>query len=201
MSLHTPRENTSLPIRSQATEAGRWPLSTGDGGPVIQKTLRLVQRNEFSQAADLLRSAGQTPVTRNALGVCLMRAGKIDEALRIYRNLVLSSGSTWERTEVPSLYKRNFATALLLAGLPAGCLDVLRSAGEAEHPNTLRLRQAIKDWEKSLSFWRRWDWRLNQVVPAHCSIPITFTPGEFEHELVEEAPAARIAHSQRKSSS
>lgn len=197
MVVHINPENASLSIRLETPKTALKEVAAADGGPLIQRVLRLAERQEWSQAVDLLHSAGQSPSKRNALGVCLMRSGQIAESVRIFRNLVLNPGSTWERPELPDLYKRNFATALLLSGLPAGCLDVLRNAGQLQHPAAIQIRSAIKDWEKSLSWWRRWDWKLNLVEPPHCSVKIGFTPGEFEHALIEENPARALSRSDR----
>ena len=49
----------------------------GDGtatlNPVLQQAHNLIQKNDYSGAANLLAAAGYDPQVRNILGVCLMR--------------------------------------------------------------------------------------------------------------------------------
>src|SRR4030042_4998864 len=49
----------------------------------------------------------------NARGVCLLRLNKIDSALEVFKEIVFQ-GCICIPTEVPSLYKANYLTALLL---------------------------------------------------------------------------------------
>jgi hypothetical protein len=135
--------------------------------------------NDYVKMGAKLAAVGRDPESLNALGVCHMRLGNVAEAVRIYRGLTLQPGCTWERADIPAVFKRNFATALLLSGLPGGCVSVLQSLEEFEHPRSRELFAAIKRWERSLSFIQRWDWRLNGVTPRDCRIPIDFEPGEF----------------------
>jgi hypothetical protein len=135
---------------------------------------------DYSRLMTKLTTGDRSPKSLNALGVCHLRLGNYSEAVRIFRGITLQSGCTWERGDVPPLYRRNFATALLLDGLPAGCLSVLQSPELADHPRSREILAAIKRWERSLPFFKRWDWRLNGVTPKDCHIPIDFEPGEFE---------------------
>ena len=112
---------------------------------------------DYAKMAAKLIASGRDPSTLNALGVCYMRLGNVAEAVRIYRGLALQPGCIWERAGIPIVYKRNFATALLLAGLPSGCLSVLHALDEPEQPRTRELLTAIKTWERSLPFFQRWD--------------------------------------------
>lgn len=135
---------------------------------------------DYAKLAAKLSASDRSPQTLNRLGVCHLRLGNADEAVRIYRGLVLQPGCTWERTDIPQVYRVNYATALLLSGQPAGCIEVLQSKTLADHPRALELRAAIKRWERSLGFFKRWDWRLNGVTPKDCHIELDFEPGEFE---------------------
>lgn len=136
--------------------------------------------SDYAKLAAKLSASDRSPQTLNRLGVCHLRLGNASEAVRIYRGLVLQPGCTWERTDIPDVYRLNYATALLMAGQPAGCLDVLQSKALADHPRAMELRAAIKRWERSLGFFKRWDWRLNGVTPKGCHIELDFEPGEFE---------------------
>ncbi len=171
---------TARPLAVDATSA------TGNGNSPDSSLLipRLANATatgvDYRRMAAKLVAAGRDPSTLNALGVCHMRLANVAEAVRIYRGLALQPGCIWERAGIPTVYKRNFATALLLAGLPGGCLSVLHALNEPKQPRTRELLAAIKTWEQSLPFFQRWDWRLNWVTPKNCSVPISFEPGEFE---------------------
>lgn len=125
---------------------------------------------------------------RNALGVCLIRAGHVDKAVDVFRSFVLMPGTVLERSDVSNAAKRNFATALLMKGIPSGALSVLAEIRDPDHPMALRLEAAIKHWEKSLSWFRRLDWKLNGVEPANCRVILDFEPGEFEFEVQIQRP-------------
>ena len=166
---------TESPLKPQAAPA------KSHNDPLLERVVHLISHDSgIPKAIDLLRAANANPTTKNALAVCLMRAGQVDEAVRILRSLTLNPGSTWERADVPSLYKRNFATALLMSGLPAGCLSVIRTLPDATHPRCQEIEADVRAWARSLPFWKRWDWRLNQVEPKNAVIPLSFVPGELE---------------------
>ena len=120
---------------------------------------------------------------QNRRAVQLLRERQVDEALCILRSLVLKPGCTWMRPEVPSLVKRNFATALLLAGHPSGCLAILAEINDEAHPRAQQLRAAIKRWEKTLSFWQWLNWRTGWIEPTNRPATVEFVPGELEGEL------------------
>jgi hypothetical protein len=176
-------ECSASPIK-QATNLDR-PAKQVVVEPWITRIVAHIADNHLLNAIDALRTAGSGPSVKNSLAVCLMRSGQVDEAVKIMRALTLNPGSTWERADVPDLYKRNFATALLLAGLPSGCVSVLRSIEDHSHPRVLQIQRDIQAWVKSLSFWKRWDWKLNQVDPSGSSITLSFVPGEFDFAVPE----------------
>jgi hypothetical protein len=156
--------------------------------PVLRQANSLIQKKDYTGAANLLASAGRDPQVRNALGVCLMRSGRIDQAVDVFRSFVLMPGSVMERPDVSNACKRNFATALLMKGFPSGALAVLAETREPEHLMEIRLRSAIKQWEKSLSWFRRLDWKMNWIEPRNCHVPIDFEPGEFDVQVQLQRP-------------
>lgn len=197
MSLHIKGERAAAPIKNNvALSHPSAPAKRPTTDPVIERIAPLISTGQYPKAIDALRSAGSNPSVKNALAVCLMRVGQVDEAVKLLRSLTLNPGSTWERPDVPSMYKRNFATALLLAGLPSGCVSVIRSTDEREHPRAIQIEKDIRAWAKTLSFWKRWDWRLNQVDPAGARVCISFVPGEFDFpvdEATSETTVERVA--------
>lgn len=128
-------------------------------------------------------SAARVQSNQNIRGVHFLREGNLDEAIKVLRDLVMPPGCTWTRPDTPNLYKRNFATALLLAGHPSGCLELLAEMQNDPHPRVQQLRAAIKRWEKTLSFFQWLNWRTGRIEPANRPIAIDFIPGELEGEL------------------
>lgn len=183
MAHYTKTDNKQTEIRVRSTPNTQ---STGTPAPTpdtaaakLARIVRFAETGQYDKALDLLRKAGPDFRFRNALGVCLLRVGRTADAVRIFRDIVLQPGCTWTRPGLPTVYKTNYATALLLSGRPSGCLEILAEVRKEANPTADRLRDAIARWQSTLSFWRRIDWRLNHVDPPNCQIPIDFPPGEF----------------------
>jgi hypothetical protein len=155
----------------------------GQAGPIAAPKVPPRNRDYAAMIAKL-KAGGRDAWSMDSLGVCYLRTGEVAEALRIYRSLVLKPGCTWERNDVPLRYRRNFATALLMSGIPSGCREVLRALPDQSDLRTRQLFAAIERWERSLSFFKRWDFRLNGIEPNGCVVPIDFEPGEFEDETL-----------------
>lgn len=120
---------------------------------------------------------GSTDVElRNAKGVCFLRLGKPELAVPLYRSMVLTSYLSL-RDDAPAPVKRNFATALLLNGKVAGCLDVLKESGDDSAPMTQTLRSEIERWKQELSWRERIVWAMG-AQPDHPFTP-SFVPGEL----------------------
>lgn len=145
----------------------------------LEKSAAAPQPIDYAALASQLVKGNRDDETLNRLGVCYLRQGKIAEALQVYRQIALQPGGVCERTDLPEPYVRNFATALLLSGLPSGCMRVLRGLSDQRHPRMLELYAAIRTWERSLSFLQRWDWRINSVDPKNAPVAIDFEPGEM----------------------
>ena len=60
---------------------------------------RLMDAGDYEKARQLLNTGGSSDEMKNAKGVCLMRLGHFEDALRVYRNLVLQSGTMWMRPD------------------------------------------------------------------------------------------------------
>ena len=139
----------------------------------------------------------QSAQNQNERGVQLMREGNIEEAVRVLRPLVVAPGCIWTRPDVPNLVRRNFATALLLAGQPAGCLELLGEMKDDKHARVVQLRAAVKRWEKTLSLLEWMNWRSGWIAPENRPVAIDFVPGEFSEEVVRPnvAPADKVTTS------
>ncbi len=138
-----------------------------------------VAAGQYEKALAVLASGGSTPLVQNARGVCLLRLGRYEDAVRLYRGLVLQAGGTWAKADVPTLYKTNFAMALLLDGHPSGCLSILQEINDEFYPPVIRLRQALAQWVKTLTFLQRMNWRFGRLEPANCQVAVDFPPGDF----------------------
>lgn len=120
---------------------------------------------------------GNSPPLINARGVCLLRLGRYEDALRLFRGLVLPAGCTWMKMELPVIYRTNFCLSLFLAGHPAGCANCLVEVSERSHPSVIRMNELLEHWEKSLPWWPRLQWKLG--VEPQVPLKVDFPPGEF----------------------
>ncbi len=144
----------------------------------VQQAARLADTGKSQEALRLLASeSNSSNEVLNARGVCLMRLGRIDDAIRVFRSLVLPSGCIWMKPELPVIYRVNFATALLLSQRPLGVRDTLCEMHEQDHPSVVRLRDALHAWEKHLPAWQRLLWKVGYTPSV--PICISFVPGEF----------------------
>lgn len=171
------KPNSPEQINGSANQVEIAPSSTGDA--TMQRIVRFVEASNYEKALDLLNSAARSPEARNARGVCLLRLGRYQDAMRLYRDLVMAPGGTWLRGDVPLHQKFNYAVSLLLGGHPAGCLEVLADINEREHPMNLTIRAAIRKWEASLPFFARLNWKFGKIEPANHPVRVDFLPGDF----------------------
>ena len=185
MSARTSSKNqkTHQTSSTQAAEYKRAGIGDPISDPTLRRAREWIRNRDYSKAANLLSTAGRDARVRNTLGVCLMRMGKVDSAVEVFRSFVLMPGTVIERSDVNHASKRNFATALIMKGYPSGALDVLAETHDSDHPMAVRLRDAIARWEKSLSLLRWIDWKLNHIEPKNCHVPLNFEPGEFDFDV------------------
>lgn len=154
--------------------------STASSQWLPDRAQRLVANGEYAKAYDLLQTLPHSSSIRNAMAVCAIRCGRIDQAISIYRDMLLIPGTTILRKESPDPLKVNFAIAVLLKGLPSGALDILDEVQDPAQVSAVRVKSAIHQWSKSLSFWRRWDWKINRIDPVGCQVPTDFELGDFD---------------------
>lgn len=162
------------------------PVSTVPSlSPRLSQLATEVARGNYHRALDLSASCQYTDHDiRNLRGVCLMRLGRANDAIELFRNLVLTPGGVTLRGDRPLHFKTNFATALLLGGHPAGCLEVLRECSAMDLPVGKRLESAITAWETTLPLWSRLDWRWCRNEPTNCPVVLGFEPGDLGFEAM-----------------
>lgn len=146
-------------------------------GAIPSRVITMIEKGRYSDALKTLQTLPPAPLVTHVMGVCAIRAGSIPLAVRIFRGLCLNPGTTVLRWESDDVMRINFATALLLDGLPSGAVDILGELHQRDCPAAVVLRQAIGNWVSQLSFWQRWNWRLNHIEPAEPRVRIDFTPG------------------------
>src|SRR5262249_577514 len=76
------------------------------------------------------------------------------------------------------VFKTNYATALLLSGNIAGGLRALDEVRDEQCPAVGRLREAVRRWERNLTFWQRVNWWLGGEPDR--PLTLDFPPGDLE---------------------
>ncbi len=134
---------------------------------------QLLEQGKADEARTLL-SGSRTPAEENALGVCLLRLGKTQEAIQLFRSLVLPGGGVVTSMDVPASYRLNFASALLADGNYDGFLSFINGVPATDHVEAKRLHEVHDRWLQSVSFGRKVLWRLGLMQPG--SWPTLPTP-------------------------
>ena len=142
----------------------------------IEHIRELLNQNLPLEALNFIDHLGQkTPLLENARGVCLMRAGKIKEAATILRDNVFQ-GHICIPSDTPVLYKINFATVMILANHKDAAFSILTRLNKKEHPDITRLKEAVSQWVKTLSFFEKILYKIGSY--SNKPILIDFLPGE-----------------------
>jgi hypothetical protein len=167
-----------LPFAQTLTSEARAVYAPEDPSVALRKAKSLVDAGKLQESLDAIkRSRFQGRALRNVKGVCLLRLGDSQSAVELFRQLTMTPGTVTLRTDCRMIYKTNFATALFMANNVSGCISVLDEINIENNPTVQRLRAAIKNWEKGLSFFQRMQWRLG-IEPSK-PVELNFPPGEF----------------------
>ena len=171
----SPQATTLTQATAPLTAANARPPETA---ALLQKVEQVLQAEGPEKAFELLaRSKDNSPWVTNARGVCLLRLGEAARAVDLFRGLVLGAGGLCLRQDVPTVFKTNFATALLLTGNLAGFLSALGDTHDKEHPAVQRLGAALGRWRAGLSFWEKVRWYLGGEVGR--PVTLDFPPGDL----------------------
>lgn len=150
----TPPQNAPAPaVKAKAGAEPTASETTGENEAYL-KVRRLLETGRVDEALTLARARQDAPM-KNAQGVCLLRKGLADEAVRIYRTMVLDNTGLFLRDQVPTIYKANYALALLLSGHIAGGINILKDLTGDDHPSVQRLRAAVDAWKAKLSVFQK----------------------------------------------
>lgn len=142
----------------------------------LEQVRALLEQGHCAKALELLRSKDRSPWAENARAVCLMRLGQPQQAVSIYRSLLLRS-DVLIREDAPAVFVVNFATALLLTGNIAGAISTLEEMPQKNDPGAGRLRKAIDRWRKSLSIVERLRFFFSDEL-ANRPVRLDFEPGK-----------------------
>jgi len=111
------------------------------------------------------RAKISSPWLTNAVGVCQLRLGNAKVAIDTFRGLVLATGGLILRADVPTLFKVNFATALLADGNLSGGLTALDEIRDEGHPAVREIREAVRRWKEGMTFWQKLWWYAGGQPP------------------------------------
>ncbi len=141
--------------RPQAGLGGRADTGQPEVDDLLGKVEKLLQEGRPAAALALLGSCKRkSPWLANAVGVCQLRLGQAKAAVETLRGLVLSSGLIL-RGDVPTVFKVNFAAALLADGNLSGGLLALDEIRQGDHPAVREVRDAVGRWRAGMTFWQR----------------------------------------------
>jgi hypothetical protein len=138
----------------------------------------LLAAGRAKEAFQVLNSRGLSGVQfQNARAVCLLRLNDPAAAVAALRTLVMEPGALAMRADVPILFQINFATALAMSGNVLGAVRIMNGIEQPDDPRLQELRQAVAQWEKTLTFWEWIQWCGGVSIDRPLSIG--FVPGSL----------------------
>jgi hypothetical protein len=139
---------------------------TANMSATLQHVRELLEQDRPDEALDfVIRSDNNAPEMKNARGVCLLRLGRIDEAIAVLEDITYQ-GLPGMPHDVPALFQANFAVAMLRANRSKdAALTIAGRLSGSEHPEAARLKAAVRQWKESLGPLGRLRCRLG-LYPA-----------------------------------
>jgi hypothetical protein len=127
-----------------------------DPNTVLDRARQMLDKGKVEDALDVLDSCGQSSrIIQNARGVCMMRLGRHELAVKILRDLVFPGGAFAIPDETPTIFRSNYATSLLLVDNIVTGLQMLGQIPDRRHPAVVRLKSAVRSWKRSMSWLAR----------------------------------------------
>jgi hypothetical protein len=127
-----------------------------DPNTVLDRARQMLDKGQAQAALDVLDSCGQSSrIIQNAKGVCMMRLGRHEPAVKIFRDLVFPGGALAIPDETPTIFRSNYATSLLLVDNIVTGLQMLGQIPDRRHPAVVQLKGAVRSWKRSMSFFAR----------------------------------------------
>ncbi len=161
-----------------------------DINTVLVKAQSLLDQGQTAEALEMLSFCGRnTHGIENAKGVCLLRLGRYDAALKILRELVFPRGAFSIPDDTPTVFRTNYITAMLLSGSVMTAGELLKDVPDRSHSAVQRLKTAIRQWRRSLPWWRQ----LLLWVGAYPDKPVRldYPPGDLDGLHTEDIPGPR----------
>jgi hypothetical protein len=124
---------------------------TANMSGALQHVRELLEHDRPDEALSFIaHSDNDAPEMENARGVCLLRLGRLDEALEVLRNLIYQ-GLLDMPEDAPALFQVNLAVAMLRANrIKSGALMIADRLNGDEHPEAARLKAAVRQWKAGL---------------------------------------------------
>jgi hypothetical protein len=161
-----------------APQSNHLPPKEADTVELLHKVEQILREGEPNRALHLIaRAKNPSPWAINAQGVCQLRSGNTRVALDVFRSLVLAGGIHF-RTDVPAVFKANFAAAMLLADNVKSGASILTGMRENEHPSVGKLKAAVRRWKQELPLWQKFNWYLGGE--PNRPFTLDFPPGDLE---------------------
>lgn len=125
---------------------------TANMSAALQHIRELLDQDRPDEALNIVtRSGDDSPEMNNARGVCLLRLGRLDEAVKVLQDITCQGVAAGMSHHAPSLFQVNFAIAMLRANREkGGALLISDWLNGNEHPEAARLKAAVRQWKKSI---------------------------------------------------
>ncbi|MCE5327161.1 MAG: hypothetical protein LLG01_12190 [Planctomycetaceae bacterium] len=125
--------------------------STQNIEAVLAKTGALLDQGRPEEALSAISHCGFNSIRlANARGVCLLRMGRVGQALSLFRDLVYPGGAFTIPDGTPTVFQTNYVTALLTAGNVTIAKSLLGRIREQDHPSVVKIKEALRRWSADL---------------------------------------------------
>ncbi len=134
-----------------ATKTANMATKTAKAPTALQHIRELLDQDRPGEALNFITHAGNdSPEMENARGVCLLRLGRLDEAISVLQDVTFQ-GLPVIPYDAPALFQANFAVAMLRANRDKGAaLEISDRLKGNEHPEAAKLKAAVRQWKKSI---------------------------------------------------
>ncbi len=127
-----------------------------DPNTLLIRAREMLDQGQAQAALDVLDSCGQSSrIIQNAKGVCMMRLGRYELAVKVFRDLAFPGGSLTIPDETPTVFRSNYATSLMLMDNVVTGMQILGQIPDRQHPAVVQLKGAVRAWKRSLSWLAR----------------------------------------------
>jgi hypothetical protein len=128
---------------------------TANVSAALDHVRELLGQGRYDEALDFVTHFGvDSPEMENARGVCLLRLGRLDEAIAVLQKVTFQ-GFMSVPEDTPTLFQTNFAAAMLLANRKDGVMAITDQLKGDEHPEAAKLKAAVQKWKKSIGLLGR----------------------------------------------